>query len=779
MGVHANTHSTLLHDFDHVECLHDVGHSLLEACWLAALSHALAPPLHLFRYVVDSGRVKRRVYNLRTGVSRFEVGWTSQAGADQRAGRAGRTGPGHCYRLYSPAVFGEQFAPFDEPASRTLPVASVLLQLLDMGIRQPALFPFPSAPPAVSMESALQQLAALGAIELPPPSASEEAGESLEDKVSRLKLTITPVGRTLAQLPVAPHLGKMLLVGRMPQLQPYTLALTAALSVRNLMQSPRPPPALRAALAAAKRRSAAEPAAASTAAGNGSDASYEDLENAQLWSSEDEAAGQDAAAEREAEAARLAKMRAEFQTQRNAAQAAHARWRCDASDAITALRAVGAFTHAALRTHTVRWTVPGGSHSAVGPAYQMDWAAGAAFSKTAWLRHKAMREIYDARKQLWLCMVRAQLIDAPRAPGQPQEQHAQLADTAGIPEASGDAAELLSDGSDDDEHSAGAELDQLPARKWTLAAAFPAAMSPPTAGQEALLQQVVVSGLLHQVARRAPPDEIPQLLLRAGYTGSVRRLRASLVPYIPADPALPSPVFIHPSCALSNCAVHDLPGWLVFSEITTSTRHYLQGVTACEPAWLPKLGRSSPLLTMGAPLESPGPVYDAAQDCISVAVQPAWGQRHWALPITRVPHPAGEDCVRWFARSVLEGVVVPSRGWGQLVPHWACPPAMITRRAPQPRALNLVQALVAGPPGAASLAGAVDRAAVSVDGRAVVLPAQPVAPVDSLGKLLAAWQAHPKWLRREIAAWLPSQQRAILKQVWPQLVAEVLGKVKQ
>lgn len=776
MGAHANTHSTLLHDFDHVECLQDVGHSMQQCSATLTLHLAF---FDIFRYVVDSGRVKRRVYDLRTGVSRFEVGWTSQAGADQRAGRAGRTGPGHCYRLYSPAVFGEQFAPFDEPASRTLPVASVLLQLLDMGIRQPALFPFPSAPPAVSMESALQQLAALGAIELPPPSASEEAGESLDEKVSRLKLAITPVGRTLAQLPVAPHLGKMLLVGRMPQLQAYTLALTAALSVRNLMQAPRPPPALRAALAAAKRRNTAGTAAAGTGAGDESDASYEDLENAQLWSSEDEGAEQDAAAEREAEAARIAKMRAEFQTQRNAAQAAHARWRCDASDAITALRAVGAFTHAALRTQTVRWTgLPGSGRSAIGPAHQMDWTAGAAFSKTAWLRHKAMREIYDARKQLWLCMVRAQLIDAPHAPGQTQDDTAQLTDSAGIPAASGDAAELLSDGSDD-ECGADAQQDELLTRKWTLAAAFPAAMSPPTAGQETLLQQVVVSGLLHQVARRAPPDEIPQLLLRAGYTGSVRRLRASLVPYIPADPALPSPVFIHPSCALSNCAVHDLPGWLVFNEITTSTRHYMQGVTACEPAWLPKLGRSSPLLTLGAPLESPGPVYDAAQDCISVAVQPAWGQRHWALPITRVPHPAGDDCARWFARSVLEGVVVPSRGWGQLVPHWACPPAMITRRAPQPRVLNLVQALVAGPPGAVESAGVVDTTAVTVEGRAVALPAQPVAPVDSLGKLLAAWQAHPKWLRREIAAWLPSQQRAILKQVWPQLVSEVLGKVKQ
>lgn len=49
-------------------------------------------------YVVDSGRQKRRVVQRGSGISQFEVGWVSKASADQRAGRAGRTGPGHCYR---------------------------------------------------------------------------------------------------------------------------------------------------------------------------------------------------------------------------------------------------------------------------------------------------------------------------------------------------------------------------------------------------------------------------------------------------------------------------------------------------------------------------------------------------------------------------------------------------------------------------------------------------------------------------------------------------------
>lgn len=51
------------------------------------------------KYVVDCGRVKKRFYDRVTGVSSFKVTWISQASANQRAGRAGRTEAGHCYRL--------------------------------------------------------------------------------------------------------------------------------------------------------------------------------------------------------------------------------------------------------------------------------------------------------------------------------------------------------------------------------------------------------------------------------------------------------------------------------------------------------------------------------------------------------------------------------------------------------------------------------------------------------------------------------------------------------
>ena len=56
------------------------------------------------KYVIDTGRYKERVYSEATGIQKFEIKWISQAAADQRAGRAGRTGPGKCFRLFSVGI---------------------------------------------------------------------------------------------------------------------------------------------------------------------------------------------------------------------------------------------------------------------------------------------------------------------------------------------------------------------------------------------------------------------------------------------------------------------------------------------------------------------------------------------------------------------------------------------------------------------------------------------------------------------------------------------------
>ncbi len=67
-------------------------------------------------------------------MSRFEVGWVSKSGSMQRAGRAGRTGPGHCYRLYSSAHFNDTFVEHGAPEIANTALEGVVLVMKAMGV---------------------------------------------------------------------------------------------------------------------------------------------------------------------------------------------------------------------------------------------------------------------------------------------------------------------------------------------------------------------------------------------------------------------------------------------------------------------------------------------------------------------------------------------------------------------------------------------------------------------------------------------------------------------
>ena len=102
-------------------------------------------------------------------VSKFELEWTSQASADQRAGRAGRVGPGHCYRLYSSSVFQNVLPKFAEAEISRVPVEGVVLQMKAMGIARVANFPFPEPPPRHALDAAHAVRA-----HAPPPTADQQ-----------------------------------------------------------------------------------------------------------------------------------------------------------------------------------------------------------------------------------------------------------------------------------------------------------------------------------------------------------------------------------------------------------------------------------------------------------------------------------------------------------------------------------------------------------------------------------------------------------------------------
>ncbi|XP_053480856.1 probable ATP-dependent RNA helicase DHX37 isoform X1 [Ictalurus furcatus] len=180
------------------------------------------------KYVVDCGRVKKRFYDRVTGVSSFKVNWTSQASANQRAGRAGRTEAGHCYRLYSSAVFSD-FSQFSEAEITRRPVDDLVLQMKDLNIEKVVNFPFPTPPSSEALVSAEQLLISLGALEEPP-----RQGRMVDMERARLSCPITPLGRAMAAFPVAPRYAKMLALGRQQGCMPYIITVVAAMTVREI-----------------------------------------------------------------------------------------------------------------------------------------------------------------------------------------------------------------------------------------------------------------------------------------------------------------------------------------------------------------------------------------------------------------------------------------------------------------------------------------------------------------------------------------------------------------
>ncbi|NXG46568.1 DHX37 helicase, partial [Psilopogon haemacephalus] len=182
------------------------------------------------KYVVDCGKVKKRFYDRITGVSSFRVTWISQASANQRAGRAGRTEPGHCYRLYSSAVFMD-FEKFSAPEITNRPVEDLILQMKALNIEKVINFPFPTPPPAETLAAAEELLIALGALKEPPMT-----GRLKQQLAAKLSCPISPLGRVMATFPVAPRYAKMLALSRQQDCLPYTITIVSAMTVRELFE---------------------------------------------------------------------------------------------------------------------------------------------------------------------------------------------------------------------------------------------------------------------------------------------------------------------------------------------------------------------------------------------------------------------------------------------------------------------------------------------------------------------------------------------------------------
>jgi ATP-dependent helicase HrpB len=159
--------------------------------------------------VVDSGLGREASHSPWSGLSGLRTVRISQARCTQRTGRAGRTGPGRCLRLYTEADFGGRPA-FDTPELQRSDLAEPLLSLHGMGITDPGALDWFEAPPATAMTAAENLLTRLGAL-------AEGA--------------LTPVGRRMADLPLHPRLARLAIAGE--ELGIPRLALRAAALLEN------------------------------------------------------------------------------------------------------------------------------------------------------------------------------------------------------------------------------------------------------------------------------------------------------------------------------------------------------------------------------------------------------------------------------------------------------------------------------------------------------------------------------------------------------------------
>ncbi|MCJ1283936.1 hypothetical protein MMC26_003267 [Xylographa opegraphella] len=142
-------------------------------------------------YVIDCGFVKLRAFNPKTGIESLTATSVSKAAATQRAGRAGRTKPGKCYRLYTEKTY-ETMAEATVPEIQRSNLAPAILQLKALGIDNIARFDFLTPPPAELIIRALELLFSLGALD------------------DYAKLT-RPLGTRMAELAVEPMMAKVLL----------------------------------------------------------------------------------------------------------------------------------------------------------------------------------------------------------------------------------------------------------------------------------------------------------------------------------------------------------------------------------------------------------------------------------------------------------------------------------------------------------------------------------------------------------------------------------------
>ncbi|MFH9615515.1 ATP-dependent RNA helicase HrpA [Streptomyces pratensis] len=174
------------------------------------------------KYVIDPGNARVSRYSHRTKVQRLPIERISQASANQRKGRCGRTSDGICIRLYSEDDFVTR-PEFTDPEILRTNLASVILQMTAAGLGEIEKFPFIDPPDHRNIRDGIQLLQELGALD---PAEKDP------------KKRLTPLGRKLSQLPVDPRLARMVIEADRNGCAREVMVIAAALSIQDPRERP-------------------------------------------------------------------------------------------------------------------------------------------------------------------------------------------------------------------------------------------------------------------------------------------------------------------------------------------------------------------------------------------------------------------------------------------------------------------------------------------------------------------------------------------------------------
>ena len=182
------------------------------------------------RYVIDSGLARVKRYSYRNKVEQLQIEPISQAAANQRAGRCGRVSDGICVRLYSEQDYQSR-PKFTDPEILRSSLAAVLLRMSSLRLSKIQHFPFIDKPLGRAIADGVQLLDELGAIEFDEAQAGD--GKDINNSFK-----LTQIGKQLADLPLDPRIGRMLLTAKEQNALKEVTIIASALATQDPRERP-------------------------------------------------------------------------------------------------------------------------------------------------------------------------------------------------------------------------------------------------------------------------------------------------------------------------------------------------------------------------------------------------------------------------------------------------------------------------------------------------------------------------------------------------------------